>query len=136
MVQCPVDLGAQNAERVLDIFQGMAGGLDGDIRFQLPDNPTGILAAIDGAIVDAGGEKTGLAAADAAHIVAQMRLAVGAGIGAALDDTAGIAADAAGILKDDGGRDDAVDDADRTGTGDHGRTAASHLPDFIIVGIG
>ena len=44
--------------------------------------------------------------------------------------------DAAGILKDDGGRDDAVDDADRTGTGDHGRTAASHLPDFIIVGIG
>lgn len=95
----PVDLGAQNAERVLDIFQGMAGGLDGDIRFHLSDNPTGILAAIDGAIVDAGGEKTGLAAADAAHIVAQMRIADGTGIGAALDDTAGIAADAAGVLK-------------------------------------
>ena len=77
--------------------QGVAVGAQGQIGLRLSGNAAHVLPAQDGAVVDAVRQIPGLAARDAAHVVAHMGIAHGAAVDAALDGAAGIARHAAGV---------------------------------------
>ena len=97
IVQHPVHLALKTVEVVLQCVQAGAGGLQGDVRGHLAHDAAHVLAALDGAVVDAAGHVAVLPPGHAAHIVAHMGITHGAAVGAALDDTGGVAGNAAGI---------------------------------------
>ena len=81
---------AQNLQRILLVFQNAVG-------FHLPDNAARFLAGVDGAVVGAGGDIAGLAAHNAAHVVAHMLVAHGTQILAVFDHTGAAACHTADI---------------------------------------
>ena len=81
---------AQNLQRILLVFQNAVG-------FHLPDNAARFLAGVDGAVVGAGGDIAGLAAHNAAHVVAHMLVAHSTQILAVFDHTGAAACHTADI---------------------------------------
>ena len=77
-------------QRVLCVFQRAA-------RLHLADDAAALLAGVDSAVVDAALNVAGLAARDAADVVAHVLVAHGAAVHAGADDTAGLARNAADV---------------------------------------
>ena len=81
---------AEFLQRVFGVFQRAAG-------LHLADDAAALLAGVDGAVVDAALDVAGLAACNAADIVAHVLVANGAAVHAGADHAAGLACDAADV---------------------------------------
>ena len=93
----PVHQTVQRVQLCPQLFQRVGTGIQRQIGLRLAHDAAHVLAAVDRAAVGAAGQIAGLAPRHAAHIVAHMRVAHGAAVGAALDHAAGIARHAAGV---------------------------------------
>ena len=92
-----VDQCLQGGHLLAQLLQGIFGVLQGAAGLHLAHDAAALLAGVDGAVVDAALDVAGLAACNAADIVAHVLVAHGAAVHAGADHAAGLACDAADV---------------------------------------
>ena len=97
-----IDKAAQNIQLRTETLDGVLGEVEFAIGFRLTGDAAHVLAAQNMALIDTAGYEAVGAAHDAAHVVANMLVADGAGVDAGQDHAGGAACDAAGVGGDVG----------------------------------